>query len=249
MCDYIAERWGNDSILVMIHSFAARKTTPEAIQDNLHETADAFDKDFLNWLDQKTGNTVRHFDNWKEGMRTAYADWKSGRRDDAVRQALAIRDYYPDYVGSGNDYELISDFYLSTGKKLEAIQQLERYRDLGGTNVQTLEKLAQLERQSGKAKQAETTLRKLNYVYPENEETHRTLGALLLGEGDVNGAIREDEAVLALQPSDPAQSHYELARALCAAHRMSEAKDQVLIALEAAPDFKPAQQLLLQLSQ
>ena len=249
MCDYIAEMWGNDALLGMIHSYAARKTTPETIQDNLHETADAFDKDFQNWLNQKIGNTVQHFDEWKEGMKTAYADLKSGKRDDALRQALTVRDYYPDYIGGENDYDFLSEVYLSTGRKAEAIQQLERYRDLGGTDVGTLKKLAQLERESGAAKQAETSLRKLNYVYPEDEETHRTLGALLLDAGDVNGAIREDEAVLALQPSDPAQSHYELARALRAAHRISEAKDQVLIALEAAPDFRPAQQLLLQLSQ
>ncbi|HEY1215421.1 MAG TPA: hypothetical protein VGE93_17460, partial [Bryobacteraceae bacterium] len=66
--------------------------------------------------------------------------------------------------------------------------------------------------------------------------------------GDSNGAIREAEAMLALHPADVAASHYQLARALNAAHRTNEAKDQVLLALEAAPDFKPAQQLLLQLN-
>ena len=33
ICDYIAERWGNDALLGMVHSFAALKTTPEAIED------------------------------------------------------------------------------------------------------------------------------------------------------------------------------------------------------------------------
>jgi hypothetical protein len=36
---------------------------------------------------------------------------------------------------------------------------------------------------------------------------------------------------------------------LRAARRNGEAKDQVLLALESAPSFKPAQQLLLQLNQ
>jgi hypothetical protein len=36
---------------------------------------------------------------------------------------------------------------------------------------------------------------------------------------------------------------------LHAAHRVKEAKDEVVLALEAAPNYKPAQQLLLQLSQ
>ena len=71
----------------------------------------------------------------------------------------------------------------------------------------------------------------------------------MIASGDSSAAVREFQAVLDLKPADVAQSHYELARALHAANRVNEAKDQVLIALEAAPDFKPAQQLLLQLSQ
>ena len=78
---------------------------------------------------------------------------------------------------------------------------------------------------------------------------YRMLAKLALESGDVNLAVRESQATLALKPADAAETHYELAQALNAAHRLNEAKDQVILALEAAPDFKPAQQLLLQLSQ
>jgi tetratricopeptide (TPR) repeat protein len=249
MCDYIGQRWGNDALLGMIHSYAARKTTADAIQDNLHESAAAFDKDFSVWLDQKTANTIRHFDEWKQGMKLAYEDLQHGRADEALRQSVAIRDYYPDYVGGHNLYELTSEYYLTKNDKTAAIQELEKYRDTGGTDVAMLKKLGRLEQEAGKSQQAETTLRKLNYVYPEDEEVHHRLGDLLLQAGDAPGAVREYQAVVALQPADKAESHYELARALNAAHRTNEAKDEVLLALEAAPGFKPAQQLLLQLSQ
>src|ERR1700761_433258 len=249
MCDYIVQRWGNDAILGMIHSYAVRKTTADAIQDNLHESAAAFDKDFQGWLDQKTENTVRHFDEWKKGMKVAYDDLQHGKQDEALRQELAIRDYYPDYVGGHNLYELTADFYLTKDDKPAAIRELETYRDTGGTDVGLLNKLASLEQEAGKSQQAEVTLRKLNYVYPEDEETHRRYGDILLQAGDAAGAVREYQAVVTLQPADRAESHYELARALNAAHRTNEAKDEVLTALEAAPGFKPAQQLLLQLSQ
>jgi Flp pilus assembly protein TadD len=106
-----------------------------------------------------------------------------------------------------------------------------------------------VEQETGNAKQAQVTLAKLNYIYPEDEEIHRKLGNLLLEGGDASGAVLESRAVLALKPADAAESHYQLAKALHAAHRLSEAKDQVVMALEAAPGFKPAQQLLLQLSQ
>ena len=249
ICDYIAQKWGNEAIFGMIHSYANRKTTAEAIQDNLHETPANFDKSFALWLDQQTGNTVRHFDEWKQGLQAAQTALRNGRKDEAIREALRIRDYYPDYVGDASGYELIGEAYLGKGDKIAAIRALEQYRDTGGRNVSTLKKLAALEQESGQPAQAVETVRSLTYIYPEDEEIHYRLGGLLLDRGDASGAIREYQAVLQLQPGDPAESHYDLAKAFRAARRIEEAKNQVLLALEAAPDFKPAQQLLLQLSQ
>jgi cellulose synthase operon protein C len=249
ICDYISQRWGDGALLGMIHAYAERKATADALQENLHESPAAFDKDFLAWLDQKTGNTVRHFDEWKRGMKAAYQDFEHGKPDDALREASAVRDYYPDYVGGNSLYELVAEVDLSKNDKKGAINELEQYREAGGTNVGTLKKLAHLEQEAERPEQAETTLRKLNYVYPEDEEIHRIYGNLLLEAGNAAGAVREYQAVVALQPADVAESHYDLARALHAAHRTNDAKDEVVLALEAAPGFKPAQQLLLQLSQ
>lgn len=246
VCDYIAQKWGDDAILGMVHSYAARKTTPEAIQDNLHESADAFNREFQAWLDQQTADTVRHFDDWKKAMSDAT---KAANTDDRIQREIAARDDYRAYVGPSSAYESLADLYNSKGDKADAVTQLEEYRNLGGTAVDSLRTLARLEQETGNVKQAELTLTQLNYIYPEDEEVHRRLGDLLLTTGDADHAVREFSAVLALKPADTAESHYDLAKALQAAHRSTEAKDQVVLALEAAPDFKPAQQLLLQLSQ
>ncbi len=248
ICDYIALKYGNSAILGMIHSYGERKSTADAIQENLRETPDAFNKEFVDWLNERTGSTVRHFGEWKQGLQTAQADLQNTKVDDAIRTATAIRDFYPEYTGQGSAYELLAQAYEKKGNKSAAIPELQRYRDEGGTNVESLKHLAVMEQDSSQAKQAEATLRELNDIYPEDVEIHQRLGDLLLADGDATGAIREDEAVLALQPADKAASHYRLAKAFSAAHRANEAKDQVLLSLEAAPDFKPAQQLLLQLS-
>ena len=221
----------------------------ETIEENLHEMPADFDKNFSIWLDQQTANTARNFDEMEAGVTSGPCRFAERQRDEALREGLRIRDFYPDYVGSESAYELIAEAYLGKGDKAAAIRTLEQYRDLGGRNISTLKKLAALEQESGQPARAEDTLRKLNYIYPEDEEIHYRLGSLLLNRGEASGAIREYQAVLQLQPGDPAESHYDLAKALRADHRMQEAKDQVLLALEAAPDFKPAQQLLLQLSQ
>ena len=249
LCDFIAQKWGENALLAMIHSYAEHKTTEEAIQANLHEGAAAFDKDFLAWMDQQTGNTVKHFPDWKKDMKTLYESLEAGKLDDVIREGITARDEYPDYTGSGSAYEALADAYRQKGNQPAAIAELEKYSKAGGTGVAALKKLADWEQKAGHAKEARTILAKLNYIYPEDEETHRRLGSLLLEAGDAEGAVREGQALVALKPTDTAESHYELARALKAARRLNEAKDQVVLALEAAPDYKPAQQLLLQLSQ
>jgi len=249
ICDFIHQKWGDAALLGMIHSFAARKNTEEAIQENLHESPAAFDKEFLAWLDQQTSNTVKHFADWKKGMKDLVASSNAGKFDEVITEGAKLRDDYPEYTGGESAYELLAEAYQRKGNKSAAVAELEKYRSAGGTTVESLKKLAILEQDAGNLPQARTTLATLNYIYPEDEETHRRLGNLLLQAGDAEGAVREGKALLALKPVDAAESHYELAKALKAAHRVGEAKDEVIMALEAAPGFKPAQQLLLQLSQ
>lgn len=248
ICDFISQKWGDDALLGIVHSYAERKSTAEAIQHNLHISAAAFDKEFGAWLEKKTGVTVQHFDEWKKGLKSAYASLKEGKTDAAIQQGTSIHEYYPDYVEGDSDYELIMEAYIGKNDKAAAIRELESYRSHGGTKVATLKQLAKLEQEARSTKQAILTLQGLNNIYPQDEEIHQRLGGLLLAS-DPSGAVREYRAVLALKPGDAAESHYDLARALQAAHQDGEAKDQVVLALEAAPSFKPAQQLLLQLSQ
>ena len=249
ICDYIVQKWGDKAILGMIHSYADRKTTAEALEGNLHEDGPTFDKEFATWLDKETGTTVKHFEDFKNGMRAAYESLKSGKKDEAVAKARSLINYYPEYSGDQGPYELIAKADLDRGNKVPAAQELEHLRDIGSTNPELLKSLASLEQENGRSAQAITTLEKINYIYPEDEAVHRRLGLLLLDSGQTEPAIREFRAALALKPDDVAGSHYNLARALNAAHQTNEAKDQVLLALEAAPGFRPAQQLLLQLSQ
>ena len=48
---------------------------------------------------------------------------------------------------------------------------------------------------------------------------------------------------------DVAGSHYNLARAYKAAGQKDQAREEAMTALEAAPNFRPAQKLLLEVSE
>ena len=124
---------------------------------------------------------------------------------------------------------------------------LTGYEKMGGQDPETLTKLASLEEELGHAKEAAATLDRINYIYPEAEGLHRHLGELWLAQGNYPGAVREYTAVVALKPLDKASAQFNLAQAYFAAGEKDKAEENVLAALEAAPGFRPAQKLLLQI--
>jgi tetratricopeptide (TPR) repeat protein len=248
-CKYIAQKWSYQKLLDMAHAFAQLKSTPEVIEQQLGVKPEEFDTRFLAWLETDTKRTVQGFDEWKDGLKRIAQLTESRSFDDVIREGLAIRDIYPDYVERGSVYEFLSDAYLAKGDKKSAVAELERYARAGGRNPDALKKLASLLEELGRNSEAAKALDRLNYIYPRDEDLHRKLGDLWLSAGNSEGAIREYEALLAMKPLDRAASHFSLAKAYRSANKLEEAREQVLLSLEAAPGYRPAQKLLLELSQ
>ena len=165
-----------------------------------------------------------------------------------IREGVRVRDLYPEYVEAASVYEFLADAYKAKGEKDKQMAELARYSKIGGRNPSTLKELAQLQSDAGQKKEAAATLERLNLIFPKDEDLHKRLGALYLDLNNPTLAVREYTALVAMPPIDPAGAHYELARALKQANRIEEAKDEVLSSLEAAPNFKPAQKLLLELN-
>ena len=125
---------------------------------------------------------------------------------------------------------------------------LERYVAKGGRRPDSLKTLARVQEESGDARAAAATLDRINYIDPAlDEDLHRHLGELWLAGKNYPGAIREYRAVLALHPLDQASAQFNLAQAYLGAGERDKAQDAVLASLEAAPGYRPAQKLLLQL--
>jgi tetratricopeptide (TPR) repeat protein len=247
ICDYIVERWGNDAILGMVHSFTTLKTTPEAIEANLHETPEQFDKDYAAWLDKRVGGTVENFDKWREQLKALVGMAEKNDDDGVIAAAAAVIKMYPEYVEDANAYEIVANAQLVKGNKQIAADALKLYELVGGEDPKTLKKLASLEEDLGQPKDAAATLDRLNFIYPEDEDLHRKLGELWLAQGNAVGAVREYAAVLALKPLDMASAEFDLAKAYLAAGDKAKAEDSVLASLEVAPGYQPAQKLLLEI--
>jgi tetratricopeptide (TPR) repeat protein len=232
----------------MVHSYAQRKTTPEVIQVDLGVSPEEFDKQYLQWLDERYGTIAANFDKWHHALEQLIEAADKKQYDAVLRQGEAVRSMYPEYIGGANVYEFVASADLARGDKKAAVDVLTYYEKMGGEDPGILKKLASLEEEQGQPKEAAATLDRINYIYPvQDEDLHRHLGDLWFAQANFTGAIREYTAVVALNPADKAGAQFNLARAYYAAGQHDKAEESVLAALEAAPGYRPAQKLLLEI--
>jgi tetratricopeptide (TPR) repeat protein len=157
---------------------------------------------------------------------------------------------YPEYVDDANVYELIAVADKARGDSQAEAAILTTYEHQGGQMPNMLKRLATLQEAAGQKAEATATLERLNYIYPvKDEDLHRRLGDLLYAQQQYDAAIREYNALVASNPVDKAGAQFNLAQAYFATNQKDKAEESVLTALEAAPGYRPAQKLLLQLQQ
>jgi tetratricopeptide (TPR) repeat protein len=255
ICGYISKKWGWDAILAMLHDYAQGADTPAVFRRELKlDTAD-FDREFLAALEAATKPMLDHLDEWRKSARELAemaSQAEKSKDQPAIEKAIglgrSIENWYPEYVEEGSVYESLAVLNLASGDRNAAIDELWRYVRAGGRSPAHIELLAANLVDAGRKQEAAAALDRLNYIYPMDPELHRKLGGLWLDQGNVPGAIREFQAVLARNPIDPAQAHFDLARAYRSNRQENLARDEVLAALEIAPGFRPAQKLLLELN-
>jgi tetratricopeptide (TPR) repeat protein len=250
ICDFIKVKWDEGKLLDMVQSFAQKKTTEQAIQSDLGLAPEEFDRLYLAWVNKTYGDEATHFDQWRQSLKTVIAAAEAKQYDAVMAQGPALIAMYPEYVEDANVYELMAAADRAKGDAKSEAAVLIAYEHEGGQQPEVLKRLATLEEQLGQPGAAIETLQRVNYIYPvKDENLHRCLGDLLYAGKQYDGAIREYAAVLALNPLDKAGAEFHLAQAYLAAGQKDKAEETVLLALEAAPGYRPAQKLLLELNQ
>ena len=248
ICDFITQEWGEPKLLDMLHAFGQGQDTATVVREQLKLEPEAFDKRFLAVVEAETKQQVTGFDEWRKRLKGVAEMARQKDFDGVIREGGAIRGLYPDYVEAGSVYEFVAEAYLAKNERKPAIEVLESYAKMGGRSPSTLKLLAKSLEESGRKADAAAALDRLNYIYPMDEDLHQRLGGLWLDLGNTRGAVREFQAVLAGKPLDLAAAHYNLARAYRQDNQLDQARDELLAALEAAPGFRPAQKMLLELS-
>lgn len=201
------------------------------------------EKDEGDFLAKHLGQSNNAFLETLHDAQTLLQQERYDAAESRFRQAL---DIYPFYTGEGNPYTSLARIYNTRNETQKEIDILVRYLDVADYGAEEARRLAELYRNTGNTAGEERYLLRSLDVEPYNIDVRSRLADLYRQRQDFERAIRERQAILALNPVDRAVALYNLARDLYSAGKISEAKRTTLQSLEQAPGYRDAQKLLLQ---
>jgi tetratricopeptide (TPR) repeat protein len=174
---------------------------------------------------------------------------KAGQTDEAMQAFERAAALVPAAGGPGSPHEQLAAMALEKKDRARAITELTALVAVDFNNVEAARQLADLLRQSGVEDPARLTpvYQRIAAIDPFDPEAHAMLGRYALARNEADFASREFRAVLALGPVDKAAAYTDLGESYFKGGKRAEAKKQVMLALEIAPGYERAQDLLLKL--
>jgi tetratricopeptide (TPR) repeat protein len=174
---------------------------------------------------------------------------REGRTNDAVPYLERARALFPEYGGPDSPRWLLARIYRERGDLRRAADELTALTRNDENHYDANVALADLLEQLGDTTGAAAALERTMFIYPYDPATHVRLARMYGALREHSKAVRERKAVVALNPVDRAEALYQLALAYRDAGNAAAARREVLRALEHAPAFEKAQDLLLALRQ
>jgi tetratricopeptide (TPR) repeat protein len=151
----------------------------------------------------------------------------------------------PTATGDNNPNRIIAAIATEMNDTPRTIQALEAVVKTDSADIESARKLAQLLEPIGDAKRSEDAYGRVVGIDPFDRDAQAAYGRLAMRRKDHDAALRAFRAVLASNPPDRATAHIDLAEAYVSAGQAADAKKEILAALEIAPSFERAQDLLL----
>ena len=247
VCRMIAEQWEFSKLVDLLYGFGEGRSTADSIEAELGISSEEFDKRFTAFLDAEYGNLVENIGEWKKLMKEAVAAVRKKEWDDVIEPATKAREIYPWFVEGGSPYILLARAHIEKDDKAAAADIMQQYLHTGGRSPKAIRDLADWLDELGRREGAIEALESLLYNAPGDPELHSRLGGWLLEADRDREALREFETYLAMGPLDVAGAHFNLARTYHKMEDRAETRKHLLSALEAAPNFRPAQKLLLKI--
>ena len=273
--DYMVKEFGQDSMNRLLRAYGRGLDTDAALKQVLNTDLAKMQTGFDQYLAREFGDLQRALvvpegtdlsktpvdelekmarDNPKSypiQLVLAMGLRKAGRTDDAVKAFEKASTLSPTASGDDSPHAQLAAIAIEKKDRPRAISELTALMNVDFENLAAAQQLAVLLREAAVTDPARTrpVYERIVALDPFDGEARAYLGRTLMQRNDAEAAAREFRAVIALKPIDPAIAHTELAESYLKAGKRDEAKRQALAALEIAPTYARAQDLLLQLTQ
>ena len=249
VAEMIEQEHGWDAVLRMLRGYGEGQTTTQLFGSALGTDPEAFDRQFDEYLRQRFATELANLPRFGVELTQGRQLFEAGRLEEAQAHLERARDLFPGYAAGDGPLWLLAQIHEQRGATREAADALARLTATNEKHYAANLKLAELLETLGDPAGAAEALERAIYISPAEIELHTRLAALHEALGNRQGIIRERRAIVALDPVDRAGALYQLALAYFNAGNIEAARREVLRALEEAPSFEEAQQLLLRLSE
>jgi cellulose synthase operon protein C len=256
VCEMIESQLGARALVDMLTAYRDGLSTPQVFAKVLKTTPEQLDTRFDAWVRTKFALPFRSAiamvahdstSGFVAAMRRGVALLDAGKTDSARVVLTEAEAMFPDYAGPNAPAEYLARIARERGDLRGALDQVVRVtsRSERAWDANLLE--ADLREALGDSGGAMVPLERLMWISPDDIAVHTRLAELATRAGRHTVAIRERRAVIALDPPDPLEARYQLARALAASGDAAGARRELLAVLERAPSFEKGQALLLEL--
>lgn len=268
--EYIEEQFGSGALVRMLTGYRDGLTTSEVFESVLETGVKEFSERFFQHLEDRFAGPLAALrpmeresghPSREDVERRAQSDpgdflaqlglghalFEEGKLDEAVGYLERAKALFPEYAGAGNPYWYLALIHKRRGRLDRAASELAALTDINARDYDAHMELAGILGSLGDTAGAASILERAIYIEPFDMDLHSQLAVLYAELGDWDKAIRERKAVLALDPVDRADALYQLACTYFESGDLAAARHTVLQALEDAPSFERALDLLLKI--
>jgi tetratricopeptide (TPR) repeat protein len=176
---------------------------------------------------------------------------KEGDIDGAFKAFERAAALAPMATGDDSPNAQIAEIALQKKDTARAIKALQELVTWDFDNPEVARKLAALMKESGNQDPAviRPIYQRIVQIDPFDAEANAAVGRAAMQMNQPADAVRAFRAVVALKPVDPAMAYTDLAESYFKSGNRTEARKQTLAALEIAPSYERAQDLLLKIAE
>ncbi len=272
-CEMVDKKYGFEKIKQSLLLFAQNKPVEEVFRRTLGLNMAEIDAEYARYIDSQLKELASHIDfqfgdkkfgesdkdelqklleknpdDFFLNMRMGALLQKEGSNAAAEVYLKKAQKIFPQFVAPGNTYQSLGQMYLESKRVDEALAEFVAWSRQDGEATIPLLKAAEIYSGRKDWDSVAHTLKLSVYINPYDQDAQKKLGDAAMDSRRWPDAIAAYRVLIGLNPTDPAGTHYDLARALFASGDKQQAKREVLRSLENSPAYREAQELLLKVT-